>query len=151
MHLLSIKLVPVLVVGVAVLALSGEVGGTEEVPGGPRTVWDGVFSRAQVERGEALYAANCAVCHGVEKRGGGGIPGVVGPEFRFNWDRRTLGEVLGYIRSTMPPGQAGILNEQQYADVLAAILEGNGFPASDTDADVPLQDYLQISFLKDRP
>lgn len=151
MRIVLAKLMPVAAFGMVAIAMAGETGGPESAPAGPRTVWDGVFSQAQLERGEGLYAANCSVCHGAEKRGGGGIPGVVGPEFRFNWDRRSLSEVLEYIRSTMPPGQAGTLNVEQYVDVLAAILAGNGFPAGAADTAVTPQDYLQIVFLKDRP
>ena len=34
-----------------------------------RTVQDGVFSRAQAERGQALYAQRCASCHGPAMQG----------------------------------------------------------------------------------
>jgi len=29
-----------------------------------RSVWDGVYTAEQAKRGEALYANNCASCHG---------------------------------------------------------------------------------------
>ncbi len=49
-----------------------------------RTVRDGVFSRAQAERGQALYAQRCALCHGAALQGVNAPP-LVGSVFVGRW------------------------------------------------------------------
>src|SRR5690349_6724690 len=90
-----------------------------------RTVWDGVYTAAQAQRGAKVYADQCSTCHGAEMKGGPGIPGLVGPEFQFSWNKKPVGAIFDYAKMNMPPGQAGSLSDQQYADILAAILHGD--------------------------
>jgi len=104
-----------------------------------RTVWDGVFTDAQAERGLTGYRDQCAACHAESMRGGPGAPGVAGPEFLFNWDGRTARELLDFVQTTMPPGGGGTLTDHQVADMLAAIFRANGFPVG-TDAELPADD-----------
>ena len=42
-----------------------------EPPSDTRSVWDGVFTEEQAQRGEPLYRANCASCHGDTLKGSG--------------------------------------------------------------------------------
>ena len=105
-----------------VASASQEVGGV--------TVWSGVYSAAQAERGEKRYADQCATCHGAEMAGGAGIPGLAGVEFLFGWNNRSLAELLDYLKQNMPPTQPGVLSDAQYADVIAAMLKANKFPAA---------------------
>ena len=36
-----------------------------------RNVWDGVYTAAQADRGDKLFAASCAMCHGADIKGTG--------------------------------------------------------------------------------
>ena len=45
-----------------------------------KTVWDGVFTAAQAERGRDAYAVHCVSCHADDLRGMGG-PALKGQEF----------------------------------------------------------------------
>src|SRR6202012_4460170 len=51
-----------------------------------RTVWDGVYTESQADKGSELYDEHCEVCHGdtINARDGG--PTLLGAEFRSNWD-----------------------------------------------------------------
>ena len=40
----------------------------------PKTVLDGIYTSAQAERGKAVYAMNCAGCHGDKAEGGAAGP-----------------------------------------------------------------------------
>ena len=93
-----------------------------------KTVWDGVYTAAQAERGDKRFAADCATCHGADMAGGPGVPGVTGIEFMFKYNNKTVGELFDYLKQNMPPGQQGSLTDPQYLDLVAAILKGNGFP-----------------------
>jgi mono/diheme cytochrome c family protein len=101
-----------------------------ESPSAAKTTWDGVYTEAQAGRGMQIITAQCTTCHAENLQGGPGVPTVVGPAFTFKWNGKSLRDLLELIRSTMPPGQAGSLGEQEYADVIAAILQHNRFPAS---------------------
>src|SRR6185369_14585331 len=67
-----------------------------------RSVWDGVYTSAQAERGAALYANNCASCHGSALGGGESAPPLTGGEFSSNWYGLTVGDLFERIRITMP-------------------------------------------------
>ena len=47
------------------------------------------FTAAQATRGEALFQANCAGCHGATLQGSPGGPPLVGPAFRGRWQPQT--------------------------------------------------------------
>ena len=118
-------------VGGAAIALAvavGTIGHAQDA--GPGTVWDGVYSEPQAERGLKRYAASCEMCHGGEMTGGGGVPGLVGAEFLFGYSNKTAADLFTYLKENMPPGQAGSLSDQQYVDIVAAVFKANGFPAS---------------------
>jgi hypothetical protein len=52
----------------------------------------------------------------------------------------------------MPPGQTGSLRDQQYADIVAAILRGNSFPPSETVELPAVKDELdRIQVLVTKP
>src|SRR5690242_13967846 len=74
-----------------------------QAPG--RTVWDGVFTPEQAERGRAHYAAACARCHGGDLEGGMGRS-LAGPAFLNKWREQSVADLLEYVSRTMPMGQA---------------------------------------------
>jgi quinoprotein glucose dehydrogenase len=95
-----------------------------------RTVWDGVYTEAQAERGKALYMEKCVQCHGPELNGGGAGAGPLqGPVFGGNWNGVPLGDMLERLRQSMPLDKPATLSRQQCADVLAFIFSVNKFPA----------------------
>src|ERR1700687_4687747 len=93
-----------------------------------RSVWDGVYTSEQAARGGALYANNCASCHGTSLTGGESAPPLTGGEFSSNWFGLTVGDLFERIRTTMPADRPGRINRQQNADILAYILSMNQFP-----------------------
>jgi mono/diheme cytochrome c family protein len=100
-----------------------------------RTLQDGVFSDAQVARGQALYTQRCAGCHDPDLTGSAQAPALVGAAFRFKWRQEPLSALFIKIRYTMPPNadEAAKLTPSQGADLVAHILKSNGFPAGKTD------------------
>src|SRR5271157_4911170 len=68
------------------------------------SVWDGVYTQAQADRGKALYNSSCAACHGDQLNGGETAPALVGGEFLSNWNGLTVGQLFDRIRTSMPPG-----------------------------------------------
>lgn len=98
-------------------------------PAAARTVRDGVFSADQARAGQAVYARACAACHGTNFEPAPGSPSLQGAAFLANWRGRTLADLFTLIRTTMPPGAADTLREDEHLAAMAYILEANGFPA----------------------
>lgn len=120
----------------AVAAVSGAVSGVLYAQGG-RTVRDGVYSSAQAARGQAIYAKQCASCHG-DTLQGAQAPPLAGASFVAGWQTQPLAELTSKIRNTMPLDAPGDLTAQQSADVVAHMLRVGGFPAG--AADLPASD-----------
>src|SRR5579862_8247296 len=86
-------------------------------PGG--SVWSGVYTQAQSDRGKALYSEQCASCHGGELTGGEMAPPLAGGEFMAGWDGLTVGDLFERIRISMPQNAPGSLSGAQNADILS--------------------------------
>lgn len=84
------------------------------------------FTEAQFSSGKTLYQQQCSACHGLELDSAA-APALVGITFRKSWSRlgANVGELFNRISTTMPPGQAGNLDETQNLEILAYILARN--------------------------
>jgi mono/diheme cytochrome c family protein len=118
--------------GIAVAAVSVVFGLAAQTS---RTVWDGVYSDDQAKRGSAVYAKECASCHGTELTGGESAPALVGDGFLSNWNGTTVGDLFERIRKSMPQDNPGRLSRQQNADILAFMLSANKFPVGKAELD----------------
>src|SRR5678816_3800538 len=99
----------------------------------PRTVWDGVYTDAQAERGRASYQQSCIGCHRDDLRGDNTAPSLVGESFTFLWGDMEVGELSARVQKLMPPERPGSLPAQTYADIIAFILQKNEFPSGDLE------------------
>ena len=95
--------------------------------------WNGMYSGAQAQRGEALYAQNCMACHGRDLMGGERAPAVAGSGLVARWSDRPLDELLDYIQTQMPLNSPGGLTRHQDADILAFMLDRSGATAGSED------------------
>lgn len=91
------------------------------------TVRDGVYSAEQAKRGRTTYDTKCASCHD----GGTMGPELWGEAFLANWDGKDLNAFFARIQSTMPEDAPGSLSENQALDVIAYVVQTNGFPAGE--------------------
>jgi alcohol dehydrogenase (cytochrome c) len=92
-----------------------------------------LFTSAQAERGRAVYAQSCAACHGAALSGGG-APALSGPVFQSSWSNPAVkvDDLLYIVRTSMPPNGAQRLPMEDYAAVVAFILQSNGYAAGAT-------------------
>ena len=97
------------------------------------SVWQGVYTKAQVERGRTTYFAACASCHGTQLQGDTDAPDLAGNAFLKRWTDLTVGALFTFTESQMPVGRPRSLGAQGYADVIAHILAANGFPDGQQD------------------
>ncbi|MBF0678257.1 MAG: cytochrome c [Devosia sp.] len=90
------------------------------------------FTSDQVDRGKTQFQKDCVECHGEDLRGGllGGPP-LRGVNFLSKFgDGAPAGVLYDVMSGTMPPDAPGRYSPGAYADMMAYILQRNGFPSS---------------------
>ena len=104
--------------GAAIIAVCGVmIVGAQQRSAGP-------YTAAQAQTGRAAYQANCASCHAPDLSGREG-PQLAGANFMMQWGDKTTGDLIGFMRATMPPSGLAPLPDQTYADLAAFILDAN--------------------------
>jgi mono/diheme cytochrome c family protein len=101
-----------------------------------RTTLDGVFSAAQVARGEQLMFNICAECH---------VPDDFGSSFMTGWAGATVYRIVDEVRNTMPEYEPGSLPDKEYVDVVSYMFSLNGLPPGDTDLDADKETLQAIT------
>jgi len=100
--------------------------------GQSRSIADRVYSAPQASRGQQIYKAQCAGCHGDAMEGTSGPP-LAGDSFLSNWSGRPLANFVDKIQKTMPFNQPGSLTRPQSMDIASFILQSGKFPAGQTE------------------
>ncbi len=92
------------------------------------------FTGEQVTQGKATYDHSCRDCHGAALDDGefGGAP-LRGSYFRKRWGDGNVASLYAYMKSKMPPDRPGALSDKVYVDVLAYILQANGYKSGDKE------------------
>jgi mono/diheme cytochrome c family protein len=117
-----------------------------------RSVWDGVYTAEQAQRGEPKYKEHCALCHGDHLEGDEEDPPLAGALFMTNWDGLALGNLYVRIRRDMPLNwKVGKLNPEVCADILAYMLSVNAFPSGSTELSHAPEVLNQIRFELSKP
>jgi S-disulfanyl-L-cysteine oxidoreductase SoxD len=90
-----------------------------------KTIWDGVYTAAQAERGQRVSQASCFGCHAQTEW--------ANPMFLTVWSGRPVGVLYENLRMTMPYDAPGRLSREEYADVVSYMLRLNNVPAGETE------------------
>jgi mono/diheme cytochrome c family protein len=94
------------------------------------------YTATQAARGQAIYSANCAECHGKNLDDGEFAAALKGPQFAQHFGGHGLDMPYTIMTTQMPPTNPGSLPPQAYADVLAYVLSQNGV-AANADKELP--------------
>ncbi len=96
---------------------------------GQKTTNDGIYSRAQADAAKAPYAKLCSECHAftvAALKQPKDLP--LGDEpFLKKWEGRALDELLTLIVTTMPNDGSAVVNDEEALNLLAYMLQQNGF------------------------
>lgn len=109
----------------------GAVVATPVAPSVQKSTNDGVYSKAQADGAKAQFDKICAECHpfsDAEKKKPKDVP-LGGETFFQNWAGRSLGEMSSTIALTMPNDGSAVVSEEEARNLVAFILQKNGFPA----------------------
>lgn len=91
----------------------------------PRTVNDAVYSEAQAEVGEKLYADHCILCH--DKK-------YFRPVLK-RWEGQPLSIIFTVMSTSMPESNPGFLTQKEYVDILAYILSLSRYAPGNSELD----------------
>lgn len=94
-----------------------------------KSVWSGVYTIEQATRGTDLYQRVCSECHGDDLEGRERSPALAGSSFAQRWDGATLKKLFERMQEMPPDDPRKRLQPDQYADVLAFLLNANDVPA----------------------
>ena len=126
--------------------LKKDVSSLEDIRLAKKGIWDGVFTTAQADRGKAALLQNgCNGCHGPDLAGDRG-PSLKGERFITSWENSSVNRLFTKIRETMPPLNAEQVPANTKLDIVAYLLQVNGFPEGSTELalDAGALDSLQI-------
>ena len=132
---MKLRVIFLLCLGLLTVSFSYAVVRAEQAaaPAGAKSIWDGVFTAEQAERGAAAYKTSCSECHGGDLMGDGFAPALTGADFQGNWNDLSVGDLFERVRISMPPsGPSGVPPEAK-ADILAHIFNQNKYPAGTTE------------------
>ena len=118
------------IAGTSVIARTGQAAAVTTATPKPK-----IYAKEQAVRGAKQYAKLCAACHDADKKPPAGKdkgPELVGEKFTDPWQDRTVGELLFTIQTTMPNDGSAVLTESETADLVAYILQANGYPDGPT-------------------
>lgn len=89
-----------------------------------QSVLDGVFTTDQASQGEQTFREACMACHATDE--------FSGVRFSFRWSGLTAGDVFEVVSTLMPEDDPGSLRPNEYASVVAYMLNLNGYPSGAT-------------------
>ena len=94
---------------------------------GPVPAGDALFTSAQAVAGKAAYERNCASCHGARVDDGDSAPALRGAAFLGKYGGKPAADLFTYVSTKMPPAAPGSLSGAEYAQIIAYVLQQNGF------------------------
>lgn len=116
---------------------------------GETSAASGVYTATQATRGQATFENNCSECHMSDLSGRAG-PALKGDEFLERWRGKTVGALVEKIKTTMPADRRTQLDDARTLDVVAYLLQQNGFRAGDEPLDTGTARRVSVGYKEPR-
>lgn len=123
-------------VGTVLLAVAVSAANQQ---GSTKSTRDGVYSKAQAERGGSAFEMQCIACHADPK---------FGPSVIDNSDGAPVAELFQFMSTAMPEDNPGSLRPGQYADILAYFFSLRGLPTGEPELVPDVEVLKQIRIEK---
>jgi S-disulfanyl-L-cysteine oxidoreductase SoxD len=107
-----------------------------------KTVWDGVYTASQANRGQSIYDRSCMQCHGEDLTKSGNV--LQGAKFLNEWREDSLKSLFATIKISMPRNAPQSLSDAAYVDIVAYLLQANSFPASGNELTLDALEHIRI-------
>lgn len=91
-----------------------------------------LFTQAQAGEGKSIYEAKCSFCHAPDLTGRAG-PALKGKFFASPSHKYKVGDIFTIVAQNMPATAPGSLTNEEYAKIMAFILQQNGYPAGEQE------------------
>ena len=112
-------------------ALTFSVSAASPATAPQKTSNDGIYTKAQAEGAKAQFEKICASCHPftvAAKKKPKDL--LLGDEpFFENWEGRPIVDLVNVIALTMPNDGSAVITEAEALDLVAYVLQQNGYPA----------------------
>jgi mono/diheme cytochrome c family protein len=90
-----------------------------------------LYTAAQATAGMGKFLGNCGMCHGAKLQGISG-PSLKGPNFASDKADFSVSDVFTIVSQNMPAANPGSLEHDDYVNIMAYLLQQNGYPAGST-------------------
>jgi alcohol dehydrogenase (cytochrome c) len=114
------------VLGVAGLSVLGSLAESALLRAAAPVEAAPTFTSVQAADGQAIYARDCARCHGSNLDDGEFGPALRGKAFLSRWGGRSVVDLYSLMENTMPPDSPGSLTDRNYTDLVAFLLSQAG-------------------------
>jgi S-disulfanyl-L-cysteine oxidoreductase SoxD len=115
---------------------------------GAQNIWDGVYSTAQAERGKTAFETSCINCHNRDLAGSVRGPALRGDKFMLNWQDGSINNLFSKIRFSMPATYPDSVSDEVKLDIVAYLLQANGFPAGSEELKIDADRLEAIQIVK---
>jgi len=91
-----------------------------------------LYTTDQATKGALAYYQNCAMCHGPNLDGqpaGYSGPALKGKDFADPSYNFHVSDIFNFVSKQMPAATPGSLSHEEYEQIMAFILQQNGYPA----------------------
>ena len=102
------------VLGVAGLSVLGSLAESALLRAAAPVEAAPTFTSMQAADGQAIYARDCARCHGSNLEDGECGPALRGKAFLSRWGGRSVVDLYSLMENTMPPDSPGSLTDRNY-------------------------------------
>lgn len=109
-----------------------QVADAKVKPKGKRRKPPALYTADQAASGALAYYKNCAMCHGPAldgQPGGYSGPALKGPDFADPSYDFHVNDIFNFVAKLMPAATPGSLTQDQDVQIMAFILQQNGYPA----------------------
>lgn len=141
------------ILGLGIVCLAWH-GAQPAVASDDRSVWEGVYTPDQAAAGAKVFVQACLACHSNEPGGAGGhgpAPALLGEDFEYRWVDSSVADLLDVTRQTMPYGAPNSLSTQEYVELVAYLLQLNGYPAGEASLDAAARDEMMRIYIEPPP
>ncbi|HLH44588.1 MAG TPA: cytochrome c [Bryobacteraceae bacterium] len=101
-----------------------------------QNIWEGVYTAAQAGRGKAAFETSCINCHNRDLSGSVRGPALRGEKFMLDWRNGSVNNLFSKIRYSMPATYPETVSDEAKLDIVAYLLQQNGFPAGPAELEM---------------
>jgi mono/diheme cytochrome c family protein len=111
-------------------------------------IWNGAFTAAQAERGRTAFVQHCSNCHNQDLAGSVRGPTLKGSGFLKSWENGSVNNLFTKIRFSMPATYPETVSDELKLDIVAYLLQQNGFPAGKSELKMSEEELENIQIVQ---